>query len=163
METANYYYAGFWWRFLAALIDTVALMVAGGIIGAAIGLVLGEEGHGPQLIQGSVSILSFFWQWLYFALFESSAMRATPGKAACGLIVVGLDGGQISFGRATGRYFAKIISALILMIGFMMAGWTRRKQALHDIIADTLVLRREPDGARVIIPADPRTIIRING
>jgi uncharacterized RDD family membrane protein YckC len=161
MEAADYRFAGFWWRVLAALIDSVALMVAGGILSAAIGLALGARDFGAETVEGTVSFLSFFWQWLYFALFESSAMRATPGKAACGLIVVGIDGSRISFGRATGRYFAKIISALILMIGFLMAGWTRRKQALHDMIAGTLVLKLQPEGERVIIPADPRPIIQI--
>jgi uncharacterized RDD family membrane protein YckC len=65
--------------------------------------------------------------------------------------VTDLNGNRISFGRATGRYFGKFISSLTLMIGYMMAGWTRRKQALHDIMAECLVLRRKPE--IIMLPA----------
>jgi len=81
-------------------------------------------------------------RWLYYALFEASHFQATPGKMALGLVVTDETGHRIGFGRATGRYFAKLISALILYIGFMMAGWTEKKQALHDILASTLVLKK---------------------
>jgi uncharacterized RDD family membrane protein YckC len=80
--------------------------------------------------------------WLYYALLESSTWQATLGKKALGLEVTDVEGRRISFGRATGRFFAKIISALILFIGFIMAGFTERKQALHDMIAGTLVIRK---------------------
>jgi len=80
--------------------------------------------------------------WLYYALLESSAWQATLGKKALGLEVTDLEGRRISFGRATGRFFAKMISALILWIGFIMAGFTEKKQALHDMIAGTLVIRK---------------------
>jgi uncharacterized RDD family membrane protein YckC len=56
--------------------------------------------------------------------------------------VTDAQGNRIRFGRATGRYFGKILSGLILYIGFMMAGCTPRKQALHDMLADTLVVRK---------------------
>ena len=80
-------------------------------------------------------------EWLYFSLLESSANQATVGKIVCGLKVTDLDGRRISFGRATARYFAKILSGLILLIGFAMVGWTTQKRGLHDFIAGTLVLR----------------------
>jgi uncharacterized RDD family membrane protein YckC len=80
--------------------------------------------------------------WLYFSLLESSGWQATLGKKALGLEVTDLAGRRISFGRATGRFFAKYISAIILMIGFLMAGFTEKKQALHDILAGTLVIRK---------------------
>jgi uncharacterized RDD family membrane protein YckC len=66
---------------------------------------------------------------------------ATPGKMALGLKIVRPDGGPISAGRAVGRYFAEILSALTLMIGYMMAGWDSEKRALHDRIADTRVIK----------------------
>ena len=80
----------------------------------------------------------------YFSLLESSRWQATLGKRVCGLRVTRLDGGRISLRRALGRYFAKFLSALILLIGFAMIAWTRRKQGLHDILADTLVVRLRP-------------------
>ncbi len=80
--------------------------------------------------------------WLYFAIMESSAWQATLGKKALGLYVTDYDGRKISFARATGRHFAKILSTLILFIGYMMAGFTARKQALHDMIAGCLVLKK---------------------
>jgi uncharacterized RDD family membrane protein YckC len=87
-------------------------------------------------------LLSLLLDWLYFALLESSAGQATLGKSVLGLAVTNTRGERISFGRATGRYFAKFLSALILGVGFLMVGWTRRKQGLHDFIAGTLVVRR---------------------
>jgi uncharacterized RDD family membrane protein YckC len=89
-----------------------------------------------------VAIISAIMQWLYFSLMESSVWQATLGKKALGLTVTDLEGRRIGFGRATGRYFAKILSSLTLFIGYMMAGFTEKKQALHDIIAGTLVLRK---------------------
>src|SRR3954449_8355776 len=134
---SDYRFAGFWWRFLALLIDELILIVAGGIAAAVVRVALVGSGGGEASVQILTTIPALIWTWLYFALFESSSWRATPGKKVCGLVVTGDNGERISFGRATGRYFAKILSSLILMIGFMMAGWTRRKQALHDIICDT--------------------------
>jgi len=78
--------------------------------------------------------------WLYFAFCESSPWQATLGKLALGIRVVDMEGNRISFLRATGRHFAKLLSGLILMIGYVMVAFTQRKQGLHDIIASTLVL-----------------------
>ena len=80
--------------------------------------------------------------WLYYALLESSSWQATLGKKALGLEVTDLAGSRISFGRATGRYFARWISNMTLAIGYIMAGFTEKKQALHDILAGTLVIRK---------------------
>jgi uncharacterized RDD family membrane protein YckC len=81
-----------------------------------------------------------FW-WLYEALLTSSSKQATVGKMVFGLRVTDTNGQQISFGRASARHFSKYISGLILMVGYIIAGFTARKQALHDIIAETLVLK----------------------
>jgi uncharacterized RDD family membrane protein YckC len=80
--------------------------------------------------------------WLYFAAMESSSKQATLGKMAVGLYVTDMDGNRISFGRATGRYFGRIISGLILCIGYFMAGFTEKKQTLHDMMAGCLVLSK---------------------
>jgi uncharacterized RDD family membrane protein YckC len=79
-------------------------------------------------------------EWLYFALMESSNRMATLGKMAIGIKVTDLNGNRVSFGRATGRYFARILSGMILMIGYIMAGFTQKKQALHDMMASCLVV-----------------------
>lgn len=85
-------------------------------------------------------VLGFAGPWLYFAGFESSKRRATPGKMLLGLVVTNEDGGHIGFGRATARYFSKAISASLVLIGYLMAFWSDRRQALHDVFARTLVL-----------------------
>jgi uncharacterized RDD family membrane protein YckC len=120
-------YGGFWIRVLAYFVDAILLLIASVVLR----LILGTLG----------AFVGVFVGWLYFALMESSASQATIGKNVCGLRVTDESGHRISFGRATGRYFAKILSALIFLIGFMMVGWTRRKQGLHDLIASTVVLR----------------------
>jgi len=80
-----------------------------------------------------------FW-WLYFALLESSSKQATFGKQIMGLKVTDQNGRRISFGKATGRFFAKLLSWMTLLIGFFLAFFTEKKQALHDIITNCLVL-----------------------
>ena len=86
--------------------------------------------------------VNLFGVWLYYALFESSSWQGTPGKRALGLFVTDMQGRRISFARATGRYFGRFISTAILFIGYLMIAFTERKQALHDMLADCLVLRR---------------------
>jgi uncharacterized RDD family membrane protein YckC len=88
-----------------------------------------------------LNLTSLVVGWLYFALMESSERGATVGKMAMGLRVVTNDGQRLSFPNATGRYFAKIVSAVILCIGFIMIAFTDRKRGLHDMIASTLVIR----------------------
>jgi uncharacterized RDD family membrane protein YckC len=92
---------------------------------------------------GIVFLSYWLIEWLYFAGFESSSWQATPGKKVLNLVVTDLSGARISFGRGTGRYFSKWVTQLIpVFIGYILAGITERKQALHDMIASTLVLRR---------------------
>lgn len=90
--------------------------------------------------------MGLFWiviaRWLYFVLMEISSKKATLGKMALGLEVVDLNYNRISFGKATGRHFGKIISAVILDFGFMMAGFTDRKQGLHDMMSGCLVVKK---------------------
>jgi uncharacterized RDD family membrane protein YckC len=85
-------------------------------------------------------LVDFVVQWLYFALFESSVWQGTLGKQALRLRVTDLQARRISFARATGRYFAKIVSFLTLCVGFIMIAFTGRRQGLHDMIAETVVL-----------------------
>ena len=155
-------YAGFWLRVVAYLLDGFILGVPVAIIIVIVILSSGfssflhnfpnppeppdpGEGFGIALAIGIgiFVLLAIVGSWLYYACFESSSWQATPGKKVLNLAVTDLTGSRITFGRATGRFFAKLISRMIpLGIGFILAGITERKQALHDMIASTLVLRR---------------------
>ena len=128
-------YAGFWIRLLAYIIDAIIL----GAMTFPLARVLGMMGIGEQ----SSNVMSIAISWMYFAVFESSGWMASPGKKALGLIVTDEQGGRLSVGRATRRYFAKILSFLLLGIGFIMIAFTARKQGLHDKMFHTLVLRTE--------------------
>ena len=148
-------YAGFWLRFVALIIDKLLLGLAGGILAMPFmrgygwrSAMMGPGIHGQAMFlmargMARVFFLQQILNWLYYALMESSANRATLGKMALGLEVTDLDGQRISFGRATGRHFGKIVSALTIFIGYLMAGFTKKKQALHDIMAGCLVIKKE--------------------
>jgi uncharacterized RDD family membrane protein YckC len=136
-ETTDPQYAGFWIRFVAYLIDAIIL----GVISFAINLLIGfPSPFSGEVVSPWQNWLSTLMGFLYFALLESGNMQATVGKRALGLIVTNEKGRRISFLQATGRYFAKILSALILLIGFIMVGWDSKKQGLHDKLAGTLVV-----------------------
>jgi uncharacterized RDD family membrane protein YckC len=111
---------------------------------AMAGKVVGMPTIGVHLVRVIAGVtLSSCANWIYEAALESSSKQATLGKMALALKVTDLAGQRISFVRATGRHFAKILSGMILMIGYIMAGFTERKQALHDMIAGTLVQRTQ--------------------
>jgi len=156
---SNVAYAGFWLRFLAYLIDKVILGLATTVLFVPFFFLIGGAAYFDWFHSGEgldMSHLAPFLtlilmlagvavvvQWLYFAYLESGEGQATWGKQVMGVYVTNLAGSRISFGQASGRFFAKIISGLIpLWIGYIMAGFTERRQALHDMIAATLVLRR---------------------
>lgn len=151
MPDGNPQYAGFWRRVGALFVDAIVLNLAM----VAIGFVLPVHEAVDLAAPDSALGLFFAFQyntlgtlviillgWLYYAGMESSVRQATLGKMALSLVVTDLEGERIGFGRATGRYFAKFLSWLTLLVGFFMAGFTRRKQALHDILAKTLVISR---------------------
>jgi uncharacterized RDD family membrane protein YckC len=145
-------YAGFWKRFAAYCIDyvvvvalTYAIMIPVALIGA-IGIGATASGDNPVAsgvgiaLLGFGYLLSFLLPLLYFVWMHSSRHQATLGKLAVGIKVVRTDGTRIGFWRAFGRIFATILSTLILFIGWLMAGFTQQKQALHDMVCDTLVV-----------------------
>lgn len=144
-------YAGFWKRFTAFIIDGMILGIGGfvpkmlGII--IIGIIFGVNGQAKSTFHTLTNILSYLIHltlgWLYYAFFESSSKQATVGKMAMQIIVTDIDGNKISFDKATVRYWSKIISTLTFFIGYIMAGFTTKKQALHDIIADTIVIEKK--------------------
>jgi uncharacterized RDD family membrane protein YckC len=143
---------GFWIRFVAYLLDTFIVSIAAGVIvGIFIAIVLlsdqsiDDSNDSLFIIGGAiVMVLALIViNWLYEALMTSSPRGATLGKMALGLRIVRADGAQLSFGRATARHFLKVmITPLVpLAIGYLMAAFTARKRALHDFLADTLVIR----------------------
>jgi uncharacterized RDD family membrane protein YckC len=132
-------YGGFWIRVLAYLIDGILLTIVYGIVARLLGIDIFESDWRHYDPLGN--LLSLVIGWLYFALLESSERGATVGKMVMGLRVVTSDGQRLSFMNATGRYFAKILSAIILCIGFIMIAFTDKKRGLHDIIAGTLVIK----------------------
>jgi uncharacterized RDD family membrane protein YckC len=141
-------YAGFWLRFAAWIIDWLINFVASLFIRGIAGFMMGvgmSAGSSPNqaiFVSGMTSAVGLIIGWLYYALMESSSMQGTVGKLALSIKVTDMEGNRVSFGRATGRYFGRIISGLIVCVGFFMAGFTERKQALHDIMANTLVVRK---------------------
>lgn len=135
-------YAGFWKRFGAALLDGIILFIVQRLIIFVLTFFSGAILRRAQGVEVFSSVLIIVITWLYYAFQESSPQQATLGKQALGIIVTDLNGNQISFARATGRYFSKILSGLILLIGYIMAAFTEKKQALHDIIAGTLVVNK---------------------
>lgn len=137
-------YAGFWKRVGAHLIDAIIVGVGSGLVGGII-VAAGDGGvdEGFTTFDLTVNGISFIGGWLYYAFMESSPRKATLGKMALGIVVTDYDGKQISFAKATGRYFGKLISAIIILIGFLMVAWTEKKQGLHDMMAGTLVVNEK--------------------
>ena len=142
-------YGGFWIRLVASMIDWLIVSIVVGPVAGIIFFMIHAAGGAVRMPDFGIGLVSrivlqtlFFCAfWIYEAAMESSSRQATLGKMAMGLKVTDEQGRRISFGRATARYFSKIISGMILLIGYIMAGFTARKQALHDMIAGTLVTR----------------------
>ena len=152
-------YAGFWLRLLALIIDNVVIGVAFVLILiplfflTGLGGFIGQFHPDEDMNDGGILMLiglvflvataSLILTWLYHALMESSEWQATLGKKVLGLVVTDMAGQRVSFGRSTGRHFGKMLTNLVpLFIGYIMAGFTDKKQALHDMLAGCLVLRR---------------------
>jgi uncharacterized RDD family membrane protein YckC len=127
-------YAGFWIRVGALIIDTVIVQVVN--VALAFIIVGGYDFVTPNV---SVQIFSVVLGIIYYIAMESSSRQATLGKMAVGIKVGKSNGERISFLNATGRYFAKFLSALILGIGYIMVGFDSKKQGLHDKLANTYV------------------------
>ena len=160
LESKDIRFAGFWIRVVAYIIDGIVLNVplyviyANFIYGmffynASSILSLSTSDHSLDIkspLMNSFGLIYFItfvmpiiFDWLYHALMESSSKSATLGKLAFGLKVVTDNGERLTFANATGRYFAKYVSAFILGIGFLMVAFQREKRGLHDFMAGTVV------------------------
>ncbi len=152
-------YAGFWKRAFAFLLDSIILAIPTTIVNIIImvllfkpvvGTLTSATGPSPDIMMSIMGrymaclalifVSSVLIGWLYYALMESGKKQATLGKLALGIKVVDEKGQRISFARATGRFFGKWISSFVLSFGFYMAGFTRKRQALHDMLASTFVV-----------------------
>lgn len=167
-------YAGFWKRFVAYIIDEIILGLARTILFVPlillssfslapffknsydknfVNVVSLETLSGSDMAVGMMVfvfifigfILSTIIGWLYYAIMESSNKQATFGKVVMSIRVTDLDGNKISFGKASARYFAKILSTLFFYIGYIMAAFTEKKQALHDMLVGCLVVNTTAD------------------
>ncbi|GAB4146713.1 MAG: hypothetical protein Tsb009_19530 [Planctomycetaceae bacterium] len=137
-------YAGFWLRFVAYIIDLFIVIIPVSVIFVAFDLIFNIQRPVQAEIAMSNSRTIIVWGsiWCYKSLMEASPSQASLGKMALGLIVVDESGNRISFGRALGRNFSQVLSYFICCAGFIIAGFTERKQALHDLIAGCLVIRK---------------------
>jgi uncharacterized RDD family membrane protein YckC len=138
-------YAGFWKRFAASFVDSFVL----GFIQFLVFFFLFLAFHTkidfsvkeiPLHLNLLIQFIGLIVTWLYFAGMESSDRQATYGKSLLRIKVTDLEGNRISFMKATTRFIAKFISQITLSVGYLMAGFTRKKQALHDMIAQCLVI-----------------------
>ncbi len=155
-------YAGFWMRFLAFLIDATLIGICTFIVQSFLqGFFNMNNSYSDYPSMGYYGSffdnnwLSIIVWWLYFTLMESSSRQGTLGKHMVGLVVTDMNGNRITFAKANARFWSKFISSFTLGIGFIMAGLTDKKQALHDIIASTLVLHRSSAYQSSSVPATP--------
>jgi uncharacterized RDD family membrane protein YckC len=156
-------YAGFWLRFLAAILDALVLgipVACIAVLAIALGFGAGFHNINPDdpptaIIAAMIGFILLFvvafavGEWLYFALLEASSWQGTVGKKILGLYVTDVEGKRVSFGRASGRFcggrlmrFVPGIGGLYFLVSCICAGFTEKKQALHDMIAGCLVMKK---------------------
>ena len=163
-------YSGFFRRAIAFILDTLLISIPTALVFMPLlGVQLANVPSLDQLTemqQGFVFLTILSWQvfsilvsWLYFAILESSSSQATLGKRLLGIKVVGKEGGRISFARATGRFFSKSLSYVLFWIGFIMAGFTNRKRALHDMIVETYVVKKSFQQGQELPPTKSRKLL----
>ncbi|MGH8668317.1 MAG: RDD family protein, partial [Burkholderiales bacterium] len=137
-------FGGFWIRFFAVLVDSAIVFLVMVLLIVGAGSALGEAG----LTFGALA--AWLFAFLYWPVMHASKLQATLGKALLGLRVTGYQGNRVSFLRSLGRELAKVLSGAVAMVGYLVAAFTARKQALHDLVASTYVVRA---GKARIIPA----------
>lgn len=135
-------YSNFWIRLLAFIVDLLILLMVNGILSIMLNLELKDKIADFGFIAIFSHPIGILTGWLYYAFFESSKFKATLGKMLFKILVTDIHGNRIDFGTATGRYFGKILSSLILCIGFLMIFFMKRNQSLHDILAETVVIKK---------------------
>ena len=147
-------YAGFWLRVWAGAVDVFIEVIGAFLLSVVVYYAMrwfidpsyGLTATTASYVSGiaAIAFLSL-GAWLYCAFAESSSHRATLGKRIVGLQVLTAAGNQLTFGQASVRHFMKFLSLFTVAVGFMMAGWTKRRQALHDMPSDCVVIRVPPE------------------
>jgi uncharacterized RDD family membrane protein YckC len=134
-------YAGFWIRAAALLIDSLILGTFQFVVEFVVGYVLSRAGVSPipEAIEMDLQVMSLLVQIFYFCWFRTHS-GATPGKMVFGLKVIDHGGGPVRLGQAVKRWFAQILSGVLLGYGYMKAGWSPEKMSMHDGIARTRVI-----------------------
>ena len=140
----SFRYAGFWLRLVAGAIDGGILLIVVWLFSLAFNVNIASPVHeGADFLNFRLfELVSIFSAWLYFAVMESTTPQATVGKLFMGLYVTDTEGECLAFSRASIRYWLKYVSILTFLVGFVMAAFTRQKQALHDKVVHSLVLKR---------------------
>lgn len=137
-------HAGFWARVAAYFIDvilfTISILLLFGLVAGVSAIAADNNGNSNST---GVNAVFLFLFWTGCAIFEATRLQATPGKHFLGLQVVDSKGERPSAGQAFGRNYGKFLSLVILYVGFMLAGWTSRKQGLHDLMAGTFVVHKK--------------------
>jgi uncharacterized RDD family membrane protein YckC len=144
-EPTGTQYAGFWARLLAFLADSAIVFLVSAALLAGAAVALGPEALMP--VAFGIAALGLF----YWPVMHASGVQGTFGKVMVGLKVTRFDGHRISILRAAWRELAKILSASVLMLGYLLAAVLPRKQALHDLLAATYVVREGPSRAFVAL------------
>ena len=130
-------YAGFWRRFGASFVDGLILIIPNMVVSYGLKAVM--TGLTATIVGMAINYTT---NWLYSAYFESGQNQATIGKQALGIMVTDVNGGRLTFSAASARYWGKIISGIILLIGYLMMLWDDRNQTLHDKMAGAVVIMK---------------------
>lgn len=141
INNRNITYAGFWRRLNAFNIDAVLFLIFDFLFEKFLSFSHKMGGVDTERVKNISGPIFLILLLLYFIVLESSSKQATLGKRFLGIKVTDINGERITLLHATGRTFAKLLSAVIFYIGFFMAGFTKKKQALHDILTSCLVVR----------------------
>jgi uncharacterized RDD family membrane protein YckC len=138
-------YAGFWVRFVAVFVDNIIISFITFPINFLLGIGSAFSSTNKMSMSASAMLFSMMVAiaipWLYFALQEGGSKHATIGKRIFGLYVATSLGDEVTFVRASIRYWVSLVSGIMLAIGYIMGAFTPKKQTLHDLVADTVVFR----------------------
>lgn len=148
----NKTYAGFWIRLAAYFIDNLILTVCifTIMIPALLFSFIFPEDVGFTIFMLILAPCSVLLTFLYFTLFESSVLQATPGKLVVGIQVENARGERLSFGRAAGRFGGRMLCEMTNSIGYILVAFTTKKQGLHDLVVDTYVVHKHPESAPTV-------------